>query len=363
LKADVRPPHGEEYRQARARVVLSGLALVVCLLAWLQATPETAATTLVTSSLLAAYLLLSVVWTVVVGRSRGGVAARRFAAIGADLAMTTFGAYMLGQFGAVFYPLYLWIVVGNGVRFGPRYLYTALGVAVTAFAALLFWSPYWRQQLPIGVGLMIGLCVLPLFYANLIEGMHAANRELMLEKQELLRTREQLHELAMRDSLTGLWNRRTVLEQLTLELERTRRQAQPLAILLADLDHFKTVNDVYGHQAGDAVLLEVASRLLAELRPYDVVGRYGGEELLLVLPGVDRDAALECASRLRAAVALPIRLPDHSQISVTCSFGLLAVSGAERATIADLIRKADDALYAAKRRGRNRVEEAGLAVI
>jgi diguanylate cyclase (GGDEF)-like protein len=361
LTPQVCPQHPEEYRQARARVVVSGLALVVCLIAWLQASAETAGRTLVTVWLVAAYLLFSLAWTLVVRCSGRGVAARRFAAIGADVGMTTFAAYMLGEFGAGFYPLYLWIVVGNGTRFGPRYLYAALGGAAAAFAALLFWSPYWRQQLPIGISLMVGLCVLPLFYANLIEGLHAANHDLVVEKQELLRTREQLHELAMRDSLTGLWNRRTVLERLTLELERTRRQARPLAILLADVDHFKTVNDIYGHQAGDTVLAEVASRLLAELRPYDIVGRYGGEELILVLPGVGRDVALECANRLREAVALPIRLPNQVEVSVTCSFGLLTVSSSELLPTEHLIRLADDALYAAKRRGRNRVEEAAVA--
>jgi diguanylate cyclase (GGDEF)-like protein len=208
------------------------------------------------------------------------------------------------------------------------------------------------------VSLLLGLFMLPLFYLSVIRRMHALNAQLMAERAELLSTREQLHEQATRDGLTGLLNRTAVLERLNTELERTRRQKEPLAVIMADLDHFKRVNDTYGHQAGDTVLKEVAARILAATRPYDFVGRYGGEELIVVLPGVTRRRAMRCANRLQAAISSqPVRLSDGIEITITCSFGMMSLSNSEVPTSEDLIRQADAALYVAKRHGRNRVEE------
>ena len=162
-----------------------------------------------------------------------------------------------------------------------------------------------------------------------------------------------LQEQATRDSLTKLWNRRSIFEILQREIDRSCRENSSVCILMADLDHFKQVNDTYGHLAGDCVLQEVARRIGVLMRPYDAVGRYGGEEFMIVLPGCTQADALKRAEELRRTVYdLPIPFGSES-LTVTCSFGLasaLNVLGCQ-----ELVAAADKALYTAKRTGRNRV--------
>ena len=171
----------------------------------------------------------------------------------------------------------------------------------------------------------------------------------------LLMAREALREQAMRDGLTGLWNRNAIFSFFDRELARAERERAPLAIMMIDLDHFKQINDTQGHLAGDAVLQEVARRLCACVRPYDGVGRYGGEELLLVAPGADMETAISLAERVRVAIEQTTVAIQDGEISVSCSIGV-AVAGGGRAASDDLLRSADEALYAAKQRGRNRIE-------
>jgi len=175
-------------------------------------------------------------------------------------------------------------------------------------------------------------------------------------QHELISAREALLHRATHDPLTGLWNRAAILEVLSKELARARREAASIAVGMADLDRFKHINDTYGHLAGDAVLREVAQRLHASIRPYDGIGRYGGEEFLIVLPGCDGPHAVTLAERLRTCVGQePIKTPEGARF-VTVS---IAVAMASRGTEADadaLLHAADTALYQAKNRGRNRVE-------
>ena len=144
-------------------------------------------------------------------------------------------------------------------------------------------------------------------------------------------------------------------ELLSIEFLRERRYGTPLSILLADLDHFKAVNDRWGHPAGDAVLRAVAGILSSSLRATDTGGRYGGEELLVVLPQTDAAAAETVAERWRRAVEeTPTRTPAGDEIPVTLSVGI-AERGEAMETPADLVAVADEALYRAKQAGRNRI--------
>jgi diguanylate cyclase (GGDEF)-like protein len=188
--------------------------------------------------------------------------------------------------------------------------------------------------------------------------LRAGTRLLELQA-ELLRAREALREQATRDALTGTWNRGSLFEILQKELARATRTLQPLGVLMADLDHFKQVNDIYGHSAGDAVLREAARRMTAGIRSYDALGRYGGEEFVIVLPGCDGEGAARQAERLREAIGTePFRVPEGT-IKVTCSIGVTWAGTPEALQTDILLRRADTALYVAKNNGRNRVEICG----
>ena len=161
---------------------------------------------------------------------------------------------------------------------------------------------------------------------------------------------------AEHDLLTGLPNRRSVLEHLDRQLNRAVREKTSLAVILADVDHFKKVNDTYGHQAGDAVLKRMAQILPLELRPYDAIGRIGGEEFLLVTPNCDGETAKEIANRIRVRILQEAftSLLFTQNFHVTCSFGI-AISDGTTVSVDALLASADRALYAAKGSGRNNV--------
>jgi len=174
-------------------------------------------------------------------------------------------------------------------------------------------------------------------------------------QRELVAAREALREQATKDFLTRIWNRSSVLDILERELARGSRQERPVGVVLADLDHFKLVNDTYGHFAGDAVLLEFARRMSASIRSYDAIGRYGGEEFLMVLPGCDNPCAASQGERMRAVLAEePMSINDEYRV-ITCSFGVTSWRPGTEPSAEALIRVADRALYMAKNQGRNRV--------
>ena len=157
--------------------------------------------------------------------------------------------------------------------------------------------------------------------------------------------RDELRGLALTDSLTGLRNRRSMQEQLNALTALHRRHATPLSALLLDVDHFKHVNDDHGHEQGDRVLRDIADRIAARVRAEDVAGRWGGEEFLVLTPGTEAAAALRLAEDLRASIG---------EAGATVSIGVAGLR--DGMTPADLVREADDAMYAAKAAGRDRVE-------
>jgi two-component system, cell cycle response regulator len=179
----------------------------------------------------------------------------------------------------------------------------------------------------------------------------------IIELQDnLIAARETLRFQATHDGLTRLVNRREILEVLRREMARQRREKHSLGVALADLDHFKSINDTYGHAAGDAVLTEAARRMTASLRAYDAVGRYGGEEFLVIAPSSDELGTVALAERVRAAISSPPMSACTTLADVTMSLGVAASAGQNPADAEALLRAADAALYRAKERGRNRVE-------
>jgi two-component system, cell cycle response regulator len=161
---------------------------------------------------------------------------------------------------------------------------------------------------------------------------------------------------ASHDPLTGLWNRRAVMDVLSKELVRSAREHTCVGIIIGDLDHFKRINDSYGHLAGDVVLREVAARMVATVRPYDAVGRYGGEEFLLVSPGCGEHCPEDLAERLRQSLSERPLVTSEGIFSITMSFGVTSVQGNPKLDADSVVRGVDQALYRAKGLGRNRVQ-------
>ena len=177
-------------------------------------------------------------------------------------------------------------------------------------------------------------------------------------EDRLIEAREKMRFQATHDALTTLWNRGVIMELLGRELTRSRRERVSTAILLCDLDQFKAVNDTYGHSVGDDVLRETAKRLLASVRSYDFVGRYGGEEFLVVLNNCNPAYAFARAEEIRKAIALKPIQTSAGPVSVTMSLGLLMSHEWVAQPVEELLQGADTALYAAKEAGRNCVKVA-----
>lgn len=179
--------------------------------------------------------------------------------------------------------------------------------------------------------------------------------ELEERERQLLEANERLRYMSQTDALTGLDNRRHLEERIDEMFEHARRLNEPFACVMCDLDRFKSVNDEYGHQAGDAVLKQFAKILKSEVREIDRAGRYGGEEFMLLLPGTVLDAAVTFAERVRKQVECHTFTFDGTSICRTASFGVSAWPHPRVANCDELMRAADDALYVAKETGRNRV--------
>lgn len=197
------------------------------------------------------------------------------------------------------------------------------------------------------------------FRSHELQARLEAGRRILEIQEQLIQTRDQLHSQATTDEVTGLWNRGAILEILDKELDRSRRLGEPVGLTMIDLDDFKRVNDSYGHQAGDKVLLECGQRMRNCVRTYDATGRYGGDEFLSVHPGCAVDQAVMLGERLRREIAKETVMIGELPLWVTASAGVVSNEMYPEADAEELMELADQALYVAKRAGRNRLEVAG----
>jgi two-component system cell cycle response regulator len=198
--------------------------------------------------------------------------------------------------------------------------------------------------------------------AELIARLRVGQRILQLEDR-LVEARETMRFKATHDPLTSLFNRGVIVDLLDRELSRTRREKGCTVVMLADLDHFKSVNDQYGHLVGDEVLREIARRLLGSVRSYDFVGRYGGEEFLIVLNNCDSSQAIVRAEEVRNGVANHPVQTMRGQLPITMSFGVLASRDWDTRAVEEILGETDAALYQAKASGRNCVRVAQLRTL
>jgi len=235
--------------------------------------------------------------------------------------------------------------------------------AVSSLAEIDFRiTPRWWQSAPLRLAfaLLSGIVVVLIWRARiqlLVRQKHqleaavqARTEDLEREKVELTHAQERMRHFAEHDDLTGLWNHRIVIERLRQEVDRAQRDGSPLSVILVDLDHFKEVNDTFGHPSGDLVLKEISTIFQRSVRTYDWVGRYGGEEFLLILPGSSFVSARIRAEQFRMAVQTARILDGNTVIQVTASFGVASGFTPDFET---MIHVADAALYRAKNNGRN----------
>lgn len=189
---------------------------------------------------------------------------------------------------------------------------------------------------------------------ELIARVASGERIIKLEEQ-LIKARHQMETLAMQDGLTGLLNRRAIEEHALTEINLAKRKCQPLSIILMDIDHFKNINDQYGHTVGDHVLRQLAEILPKNLRQYDRIGRWGGEEFIVVLPDTEISEAVTIADRMRVTTSeTMLSFENGKQHTVQISLGVACISGTYP-PLERLVHAADLAMYQAKQTGRNRV--------
>ncbi|KQQ33697.1 transcriptional regulator [Duganella sp. Leaf126] len=241
----------------------------------------------------------------------------------------------------------------------------------TAHMALTVTAPFMRYYSGVALvssdGFAIGtLCVLDTKPGCLDDAQRAtlvglarqvmALIELRASEKTLSATARELEQLATTDELTGLHNRRSLLHRLRFEIARARRFRVPVSAVMVDLDYFKRINDDFGHADGDRVLAAVGRLVREHVRAVDIAGRYGGEELCLILPNTSLEGALHFAESLRLRIAAQTHEIGSGTLTITASLGVGTVDHFDAADAESLLRQADAALYRAKRGGRNRVE-------
>lgn len=210
------------------------------------------------------------------------------------------------------------------------------------------------------LGLDHGACdyVTKPFFAEELIARVKVQLKLKGQQDNLKKSNKILTELTTRDPLTQFHNRRSMMEILEREIDRCKRKDSPLSIAMFDIDHFKLVNDEFGHQAGDSVLISLAESTRSRLRSYDLVARYGGEEFVMILPDTPHEGAILVAERLRTRIEKLEFKGEIANLRVTISLGVASFPSEDVTSVDSLIRAADAALYRAKRGGRNRVESA-----
>ena len=191
-------------------------------------------------------------------------------------------------------------------------------------------------------------------FNHMVASLRRGQEEISQAHEALIEKNRELHRLSITDGLTGLYNRKHMMDLFDMEFIRTQRYQIPFSVLIADLDHFKSINDTYGHLAGDAVLRRISDTLTQSVRACDHVGRYGGEEFLVILPNTGSDGAVDMAERIRQEISLVKFFNDGKTFSMTLSMGVAVCLDSDD-SVEGILNRADDALYRAKANGRNQV--------
>jgi len=257
-----------------------------------------------------------------------------------DILLFSYCLYMAGEWGTIFIALFLWIIIGNGIRFGLPYLIYAMFLGLVSFAIILNTTVYWSHNQILGLGILISIMLLPSFFIFLIKRLHKTKHELELELKKTTY-------LANHDLLTGLPNRHSFNNRLHQELQRAKRNQTSFSILYMDLDGFKMVNDSYGHDVGDKLLIEIARRVQSCVREIDHIARIGGDEFVCVTAaGKVTEHPEHLKQRLQETINKPVQI-DEVKLEMRVSIGeaLYPDDGTE---FEQLLIKSDHNMYEQK---------------
>lgn len=330
----------EELSQSRARAAIAGLGTAALWINWYLYDVS-----LTTTLIVSAYWFFSIFWILLVKRKPGHFVVRRIISIIGDLGISSFTVSQSGPLGFAFYPIFLWIIVGNGVRFGQKYLFFALAVGVVGLSFVISTSEIWQENVYVSLGLLSGLIILPLFYLTMLNRLHSMNEQL---KFQLAKTEY----TATHDGLTALTNRRHFYVRLEDEIKWAERHQSVFAVIYIDLDGFKQINDTLSHQAGDQLLIKVGQILTSSVRETDVVARLGGDEFIILLRTNSELLRVEpVLDRVLTDLRATNEMFDH-KMNVSASIGV-SFYPANACTAEELISKADYAMYQAKNGGKN----------
>lgn len=342
---------GHERDRARQRIAMAvAIALLVAgQIAWGDAREPTAWLVLALSSAYALVAAAHLRWVLAAGRRW---AAGQYLLIVCDSVLTVVALVGAPQLLGPLYPVLIVQIVRCGMRYGMRTLWLAWGAAALAAAALMPFSVFWLAEPLLLRSFVVTMLVIPLLMGPLIRRLQQAN--------------EALREEAGTDPLTGAGNRRLLERELANALESSRHGGGMTALLLFDLDNFKRVNDQFGHDRGDALLVRVVECMRARARAGDVVGRIGGDEFVLLLHGLPAEGGIGRARALADAVVGEVRLQAEllvpgQGVSASAGISCWAPHHGPAPSPAQLLRQADEAMYAAKRAGKSRSVLAAVA--
>lgn len=291
------------------------------------------------------YLLSSALYFSFVTRLRNRFLTRRYLVIVLDLAVATYLTAYFPSAGVAFYPLYLWVMIGNGLRYGQYHMQFATLVGLLGFTGAMAGSGFIWNAPGTYIGLMFGLVLMPKFFMVMIDRLAAANVELKAQK-------EQAEFMATHDVLTGLPNRAYLHTRLQQSLARAQRRGSQVAVAFIDLDSFKSINDSFGHEYGDYLLAQLADAMREVLRASDTVARLGGDEFVVVIEEDEDSARIErVIERLFSCVGRYYTIGEYeTYVTWSCGVVLYPEDGKD---IHALLKHADTAMYAAKGRGPN----------
>ncbi len=291
------------------------------------------------------YLLASGLHLSFVSRYKKGYLWRLYAVILLDLGVATFLTAYFAEAGVAFYPLFLWVMIGNGIRYGQHYMQFATLFGLLGFSGAIAGSGFLWAHPVTYIGLMFGLVLMPRFFLVMIERLADANVELQVQRDEA-------EFMATHDVLTGLPNRAYLHTRMQQTLARARRAGREVTVAFIDLDSFKSINDSFGHEYGDYLLAQVAEAMKSVVRESDTVSRLGGDEFVVVIEDSDAGPGADTLiDRLFSCVGRYYTIGEYETF-VTWSCGVV-VYPRDGDDVHTLLKHADTAMYAAKERGHN----------